>query len=328
MRADFSDIFAGPQAWDEKSRERELMRRTYTLERIAHETSGAYKQVPADSAPETLQRLEAFDLVTLADAAAAVQSLAGHLRQQGKPAATPAPTAGPRPPARPAGHPGPDVALIRGLAPRSTTQRLGPSPGKPMAIPPRPGTGGLRPGAAPARPGGDAFMRSGNTGSLSDQGGPGDRRAFDQAFKLAREVLGYVSPRLALAGVALDATGLPGPRKPWDQVEPALSPGAERAGVSPPLRPWLPLLAQLFLSDMAATRKTHQAVTQWRQARELGQQAERVDGQLAAAPPVSHPALLRSVDHARLRAAVYPLSHLHVHFRGVPHLSTLFPPPP
>ncbi len=321
MRADFPDIFGRPQAWDESSRERELMRRVHLMDRIAHDTAVALKQVPNDAALETLQKLEGFDLVTLADAANRAQQLGDHLRQAGKPA----PQAEPRPQPKPGGHPGPDVALIRGLAPRSATQKLGPAPGRPPVAPPRPGTPGAPPRPLPPLPGVDAFSRSG--GGPDDRTGLGARRAFDQALKLAREVMAYVSPRLTLADVALEATGLPTGRKPWPLVEPALMPAAEQAGVIPPLRPWLPLLAQLFLSDAEATRKTHQAVTQWKQARQVNQHAEKVDGLIAQSAPVSHAALLGSVDNARLRAAVYPLSHLHLHFKGVPHMSTLFPPP-
>ena len=321
VRGDFPDVFGRPQAWDERSQERELMRRVHTMERVAQETAVLYKRIPADSPLQALEALEGFDLTTVADAAGRVQVLADQLRQAGKPAPKPEP----RPQPKPGGSQGPDVALIRGLAPRSRTQQLGPAAGRPAASPPRPGTGTLRPGVPP-RAGADAFVR-GATGSLGDSGGFGARKGFDQAVRLAREVLAYVSPRLALADVALEATGLPGPRRTWPEIEPALTPGADRAGVAPPLRPWLPLLAQLYLSNMEATRKTHQAVTQWRQARGLGAQADKVDNLLAHAPPASHAALLGSVDAARLRAAVYPLSHLHVHFRGVPHMSTLFPAP-
>jgi hypothetical protein len=209
------------------------------------------------------------------------------------------------------------VALIRGLAPRAVTQPLGPARPATSDAPARPGDTYARPvlprRPAPARPGADD---------------PAARSRFDAALRLAREVLAYVSPRLALADVALAATGLPGPRRPWPEVEPALAPGAERAGIGAPLRPWLPLLARLFWADLGATRHAHQAVVQWKRARELGEAAEKVDGLLAQAPPPSHPALLRAVDVPHLRAAVYPLSHLHLRFRGVPHLSALFPPPP
>lgn len=362
VRQDFPDVFGRPDAWPEAAREHDLMRRVHLMERLAHEIGGALRAVPADPLTEVLRQLDALDLVPLADAATRTQQLAEALRRAPGQAAGPAsmaPGPGPAAPAsppapRPAGHtsppaglPGPstapqaksamslgaipprpaagqDVALIRGLAPRSSTQQLGPTPGRPAAAPPRPGTGGLRPGGLPRSP----IPPRPGAAPMDEAAVQGARKAFDQAVKLAREVLAYVSPRLTLADVALTATGLPTAPRPWPLIEPALAPAAEQAAVAPPLRPWLPILAQLFLADRDATRKTHQAITQWKQARELHHHADRVEAQLAQAPPVSHPALLRSFDAPRMRASVYPLSHLHLHFQGVPHLSTIFPPPP
>jgi hypothetical protein len=47
---------------------------------------------------------------------------------------------------------------------------------------------------------------------------------------------------------------------------------------------------------------------------------------LATAPPPRATALLDRFDVRKLRAAIFPLSHLDVTFAGVPPLDELFPP--
>lgn len=154
------------------------------------------------------------------------------------------------------------------------------------------------------------------------------RQQFDAAFQLAREILGYVSGRLALVQVSLSATGLPGPRAPWHHVGPALVPGADRAGIDAPLRPWLPLLAQLFYTDAAAAREAITALEQWRQSQALARDAEVLRARLPALPAEAQAQLLAIFEAGKLRASVYPLGHLHLRFKAFPHLSTIFPGPP
>lgn len=153
------------------------------------------------------------------------------------------------------------------------------------------------------------------------------RQAFDAAFALAKGVLEYVSPRLRLFQVALDATGLPGPKRPWEAVTAALRPSAEAAGVAPSQFPWLTVLAKLYYQDLAAVQKTHVAITQWQEASGLHDEAQLLVSTLASAEPAHAPRLLAQFDLPRYRAATYPISHLHVAFKGIGHLQTFFPPP-
>jgi len=154
------------------------------------------------------------------------------------------------------------------------------------------------------------------------------RQQFDAAYQLAREILGYVAGRLALVQVSLAATGLPGPRAPWHHVGAALDPGADRAGIDAPMRPWLPLLAQLFYTDPAAAREALTALEQWRQSKDLASEAEALRARLAALPPEVQAQLLAQFEAGRLRASIHPLGHLHIRFKSFPHLSTIFPGPP
>lgn len=153
------------------------------------------------------------------------------------------------------------------------------------------------------------------------------RQAFDRARQLVSEVMAYVSPRLSVLGAALRATGLPGRKRPWPEVEDALEAEAASGEMAPANADWLEPVAELFYDDMGATRVAHGAVVQWQQACTLHQDADLLVTSLESTPRERHRTLLGHFNLGQYRAAVYPISHLHVTFKGVPLLSALFPPP-
>jgi hypothetical protein len=131
-------------------------------------------------------------------------------------------------------------------------------------------------------------------------------------------VLAYVSPRLHLVQTAYGTTGLPAKAKPWSVVGRAVPPAVEAAGIGPGEASWVGHLAKLFLDDARASREAQIALVRWEHARAVDTRAEAVDAQ---------PALLPGFDLAAYRAAIFPLSHLHVTFQGIPRLHDLFPKP-
>ncbi|MNS55066.1 hypothetical protein D3C72_878920 [compost metagenome] len=153
------------------------------------------------------------------------------------------------------------------------------------------------------------------------------RQAFDAAFELVQEVLEYVTPRLEVVQVALDTTGLPGRKEPWEVVTKALKPNAVAAGIPEPHLPWLPPFTKLFYQNMAAVQKAHMAIVQWSETRTMHERADALRAGLAATPAPRQGALLESFDLGKYRAAVYPISHLHVSFAGVSPLQDFFPSP-
>lgn len=149
-------------------------------------------------------------------------------------------------------------------------------------------------------------------------------QAFTAARAFVSGVLAYVSPRLQLAAVALEATGLPGKKKPWPEVAKAVV--AQSAGFDPSQRGWLPPLTKLVYEQPTATQAVHMAVVQWQETRALDVQADLLEAALETAEPARKGTLLASFDAGKYRAAAFPLGHLHLRFRGQPPLDTLFPP--
>jgi hypothetical protein len=153
------------------------------------------------------------------------------------------------------------------------------------------------------------------------------RQTFQAARKLAAQVLAYVSPRLNVLKVALDATGLPGKRKPMDEIKRELHPAAVKAGVPEGQLSFLPPLVKLLYADMAPVRTIHVALVQWEELKGLNAEAGVLAGAIATAPPPRDVELLREFDVGKYRASIYPLSHLHVSFQGIAYARDLFPPP-
>jgi hypothetical protein len=212
-----------------------------------------------------------------------------------------------------------DDVAIRGIAPRPAVRELPAGARATGKLDTWAGSGPAprRQAAAPAA--GHAF---------GDRTTVGGIKAFEAARRLSTEVLGYVSPRLALVQAAITATGLPGPRHPWHQVLAAFDPPARLAeGIQPPLRPWLPHLAKLFYAEIPVARDALLALQQWNQAQQLHQEAEKVAATLARVPDQLQAQVVAGFNTGRLRGAAYALSHLHARFKGIAHLSVLFPPP-
>ncbi|MDB5096683.1 MAG: hypothetical protein JWM80_1104 [Cyanobacteria bacterium RYN_339] len=349
---------AGRAPWDDTLTERVNGRLAAVQAEVAKGRT-FLELAPTAATLETLRTLEAYDLQALSAATRGLQGLGASLREQGNPSEPqppsqpqPQPNVGAQPQSAsppPAGRspttklqigaetptvrtptgklPGArapqDEVAIRGIAPRPAVREL---PGGTRQTgkldhwvagntAPRRNTGSLAPQSAAGR-------------QFGDRSSVGGAKAFEAARRLATEVLGYVSPRLALVQAAMIATGLPGPRHPWPQVQSAFDPPAKLAeGIQPPLRPWLPHLAKLFYTEMPIARDALLALQQWSQARQMAQEAEKVAGTLARVPEQAHGQVLAGFNSGQLRGAAYALSHLHARFKGVAHLSVLFPPP-
>lgn len=153
------------------------------------------------------------------------------------------------------------------------------------------------------------------------------RQAFDAAFELVQDVLDYVTPRLEVVQVALDTTGLPGRKEPWEVVTKTLKPNAVAAGIPEPHLPWLPPFTKLFYQNMAAVQKAHMAIVQWSETRAMHERADALRAGLETTPATRQGAMLEAFDLGKYRAAVYPISHLHVSFAGVSPLQDFFPSP-
>ncbi len=152
------------------------------------------------------------------------------------------------------------------------------------------------------------------------------RRAFAAAHRLASEVLAYVSPRLAIVKVALAATGLPGRRREMTEIQETLYDESVAAGVPAPQMGFMPPLATLLHGDMTAAQRVHVALTQWGEATTVHADAERVAESLLAATS-GRCSALEAFDLGRYRAAIFPVSHLHLSFAPYPWLRDLFPSP-
>lgn len=155
------------------------------------------------------------------------------------------------------------------------------------------------------------------------------RQTFDAAHTLAREILAYVSPRLGVVKVALDATGLPGRKRAMDEIKRTLRADAEKAGVPDAQMGYLPPMVKLFDGSMDAVRRVHPALVQWQEVQSMSAEAEVLIGALRAtrADTLRGRQLLDEFETGKYRAAVYPLTHLHLTFKGLPHVADLFPPP-
>lgn len=153
------------------------------------------------------------------------------------------------------------------------------------------------------------------------------RRTFEAAHTFVGEILAYAGPRLDILRVALEATGLPGPARPLPLIQATLKADAQAAGVPGPQQSFLPPLVRLFLAQPDAVRRVGPAIGQWRGVQALNAEAEVLRLALRTAPPARIGELVGAFETGRYRAAVHPLSHLHITFRGLPVASELFPSP-
>lgn len=153
------------------------------------------------------------------------------------------------------------------------------------------------------------------------------RQTFESAFGFVSDVLRYVGPRLNIAKLALAATGLPGRRRPWDDITGSLLQDGTAAGLSKGHLLWLAHLTRLFYDDTTATQRAHVAVSQWDEAQGLQGDAELLRATLATTSSARQLDLLGRFNVGKFRAAALPLSHLHLTFKGIPHLQDMFPVP-
>jgi hypothetical protein len=264
---------------------------------------------------ETIAGLRPLALDTLAPAVQALEQQAQALRRL-------LGMAGGRPQA-PTGPEGP--ASLRGALPArpQATEQPAPRPAPPAAA--RPGFVGMlkqlgQPAAVEALP-------AARPADAPDPAIARSRQAFEASHRFVQGVLDYVTPRLDVVKVALDTTGLPGRKAPWEAVAGTLRANAEAAGIPAPHLPWLPPITQLLYQDMGAVQKAHVAIVQWSDTRRLHGQAETLRGELTGLAPGRQAARLGAFDLGRYRAAVYPVSHLHVSFQGLSPLAEFFPAP-
>jgi hypothetical protein len=245
------------------------------------------------------------------------------------------------------------VAALRGLEPQ--VQRLaanGTAPLPRTGHPSGPPTG-RQTGPMPARPTGlatgpMATPGPGNpTGNLADRlphaltdrlkrfFGPSARalptlrppsqdqlalEAFDAGLRFMAKILAYVDPRLAPVRCALEVGDLHPNAPAVVQLAAARDPSQ---AVDERMRAWVAPLIRLFHDHPPVRRPAKVATTQWQQAHALKRQAE----ELAALAKEAGPEALQGLQAGKLRGAVMPLGHLHVTFKGIPHLQALFPPP-
>lgn len=310
-RAEFDILWQRPAAFGPKALE--FTKRIDALIARAQEGETLVKYARGQAVRAAFNTLGAFDLGAVTDATKGLESLAADLKA----------------------HPGIQAAMAGLLA--------APDPRKggtgPLGMS-KPGTGPLD--ARPATGKLTDLMRNwlGQTSVVKAGPTPAEievqraERAADQnrlaigaAIDLVTKVLKSVSPRLHLMEVALAATGLPGKAREWEAIEDELPRAGEEAGFSSAQVGWLFHLADLYTSDPRAMQVAHMAIVQWSQARVLLGEAEMVRRTMENAPPAKSIMLLREFNLGQFRASVFPLSHLHLSFRGISLLQDLFPEP-
>ncbi|MDB5099052.1 MAG: hypothetical protein JWM80_3473 [Cyanobacteria bacterium RYN_339] len=153
------------------------------------------------------------------------------------------------------------------------------------------------------------------------------RLAFDAAIALVQGVLEKVSPRLMVVGFSLKATGMPAKRRPWEEVQAYVPDQGPSQGLQPAQIGWALLLAELFFKEARAVQVAHMAVTQWQQARIQLAEARELLVDVDEAPEARRAPMMDKVHLGKFKAAAFPLSHLHLTFRGMSPLQELFPPP-
>ncbi|GEM_PF-5230610 len=153
------------------------------------------------------------------------------------------------------------------------------------------------------------------------------RHAFHAARELVMQVIAYVSPRMLLVSAGLSATGLPGPIKPWPEVEKNVAAMGRKSGVPPAQLEWVSPLAKLFCTEADVAKKALVAENQFKSTRELLSEADILVSSIDMSPG-SASKLLEQFSVERFKGSVLPLSHLHLTFKGIPVLEDLFPPKP
>lgn len=290
----------------------EFVKRIDALAAKAAEGEAIVRFARGQATRQAFNALGTFDLNGLQEATQGLESMARELKA----------------------HPGIQAAMAGLLAtpdPRGGTGPIQPAKAPTERLEGRPVTGRLaelmRAWCSPP-----AVLQAGPTpeeiqAKRAERAADQNKQALDAAIALVTKVLKSVSPRLHVMEVALEATGLPARARPWEAIEDEIPIAGEAAGFSSAQIGWLFHLADLYTSDPRAMQVAHMAIVQWGQARALLGEAETVRRTMANAPAQKSAELLRTFNLGRFRASVFPLSHLHMSFKGIALLQDLFPDP-
>jgi hypothetical protein len=154
-----------------------------------------------------------------------------------------------------------------------------------------------------------------------------EHQAFGAAIDLVQSVLEKVNARLKVVDVSLVSTGLPAKRRAWEDVERDIPDAGIAAGLQPSQVGWALMLAELFLREARAVQVAHMAITQWRQACSLLVEARELKSRADKVGEASRAGVLAAFHVGKFKATAFPLSHLHLTFKGFSPLQDLFPPP-
>ena len=310
-RREFDLLWQRPTAFGPRAGE--FIRRIDGLLAKVQEGDSVLKYAKGQPARAAFNTLGAFDLNAVTAATKGLETLAGELKD----------------------HPGIQAAMAELLAPPDPrTRGTGPLTAGRSATGPLDGKSAtgifadlMRSWVAPT-----SVVKAGPTleeleAQRTDRVFDQNRKAIEAAIDLVTRVLKSVSPRLHVMEVALAATGLPGRARDWDDIEEEIPKAGEAAGFSSAQIGWLFHLADLYTADARALQVAHMALVQWGQARVLLGEAEMVRETMLSSPPAKSVQLLKAFNLGRFRASVFPLSHLHLSFRGITLLQDLFPEP-
>lgn len=154
-----------------------------------------------------------------------------------------------------------------------------------------------------------------------------ERQAIAGAVRLAGDILQAVEGRLTLLRIASDLAGPPGRPTPVAQIGRLAADLPPHPVLAPADMGWVAPLAHLFVDDAQAQKSTHMVLAQWDAARERYDEAQVFLTALTHASAGTAARLLAEFNTGPLRAAMAPLTRLHVQFGGMRHLQDFFPAP-
>jgi hypothetical protein len=153
------------------------------------------------------------------------------------------------------------------------------------------------------------------------------QQSFSAAIDLVQSVVEKVGPRLKIVNVSLVSTGLPGKPRKWQDVEADIPEAGLGAGLQPSQVGWALMLAELFVREGRAVQVAHMAVTQWQQACSLLSEAQDLKARAEVVDEHVRASVYAQFHVGKFKATAFPLSHLHLTFKGFSPLQDLFPPP-
>jgi hypothetical protein len=289
-------------------RAEEFVRRVDALEALCQKGELFLRHARGQGPVQAIATLQQFDLNQLTAATKGLEALARELKGDARvQAAVTGKLAAPPP----------TVGLSVAEVKQQTGKLVGMVKGWLNAQPPVvPAAPAPQPAAAPAPPAPKPL------GPLEQK-----KLAFEAAITLVQNVLEKVSARLNVVGFSLKATGLPTRRRPWEEVQAFVPDMGPQAGLQPAQIGWALMLAELFYQEARAVQVAQIAVTQWQQARIQLAEAQELKAEVEAAPDPRRGPLLDQFHVGKFKATAFPLSHLHLTFRGLSPLQELFPPP-